>query len=72
MQDTAWPLALRADADGLLARGFDLAREMLKPSSYPADFPPLAKLDALQESASPFLSNTPNAKFYRPPIDLLP
>ena len=68
MQDTAWPPALRADADGLLARGFDLAREMLKPSSYPADFPPLAKLDALQESASPFLSNTPNAKFYRPPI----
>ena len=70
MQDTAWPLALRTDADELLARGFDLAREMLKPVPYPADFPPLAKLEALEKSAKSFLQNTPNAKFYRPPINV--
>ncbi len=70
MQDKAWPQALRADADGLLSRGFDLAREMLKPAPYPADFPPLAKLDALEKSAGSFLSSTPHAKFYRPPINV--
>lgn len=70
MQDSAWPLALRTDADDLLARGFDLARDMLKPVPYPADFPPLAKLDALEKSANSFLQNTPIAKFYRPPINV--
>ncbi|HEY2951983.1 MAG TPA: alpha/beta fold hydrolase [Verrucomicrobiae bacterium] len=70
IQDAVWPAALRADADGLLARGFDLAREMLKPKPYPDAFPVLAKLGALEKSAQSFLANTPNATFYRPPINV--
>lgn len=70
LQNPVWPAALRADADGLLAKGFSLARDMLKPSPYPAAFPPLAKLQALEQSAQTFLANTPNASFYRPPINV--
>ena len=69
-QNPVWPAALRADADGLFAKSFDLAREMLKPKAYPAAFPPLAKLNALEQSAQAFLATTPNASFYRPPINV--
>ncbi|MEA5502189.1 GMC family oxidoreductase N-terminal domain-containing protein [Halotia wernerae UHCC 0503] len=63
--DQRWPKELRDDVDTLLAEGYHHAEEMLKPTSYPEDFPPLPKLQALEKS-SEYL----NENFYRPPINV--
>jgi len=63
--DQRWPQELRDDVDTLLAEGYRRAEEMLKPASYPENFPPLPKLQALEKS-SKYL----NEKFYRPPINV--
>src|SRR5687767_14831435 len=65
LEDTRWPQELRNDTSTLLKEGFRRAEEMLKPTPYPEDFPPLPKLKALEKSAE-FL----NKKFYRPPINV--
>lgn len=62
--DPRWPVRLRQDPESL-ARGFRLAKEMLKPLPYPSDCPQLQKLDALEVSASQL-----GEKFYRPPIEV--
>ncbi len=64
-----WPVEFRSDPH-LLDEGYKRAREMLDPAPYPgppqsAEFPPLAKLAALEKSAKAM-----NAKFYRPPINV--
>ncbi|NDJ23209.1 GMC family oxidoreductase [Nostoc sp. B(2019)] len=63
--DKRWPQELRDDVNTLLAEGYRRAEEMLKPTSYPEDFPPLPKLQALEKS-SKYL----NENFYRPPINV--
>ncbi len=63
--DKRWPQELRDDVDTLLAEGYRRAEEMLKPKSYPEDFPLLPKLQALEKSAE-YL----NENFYRPPINV--
>jgi len=50
-EDRRWPLALQADRPGLEA-GFARAEAMLTPTTYPASFPPLAKMDALRLAAN--------------------
>ncbi len=64
-KDQRWPQELRDDVDTLVAEGYRRAEEMLKPSSYPEEFPPLPKLQALEKSAE-YL----NENFYRPPINV--
>jgi len=49
--DARWPQALRGDADGL-EEGYQRAEEMLRPTPYPARYPALAKLAALERSAT--------------------
>ena len=61
--DPCWPQELRDDLATLVADGLRRAEEMLKPTPYPQDFPPLHKLQALEKSAD-YLQE----KFYRPPI----
>ncbi len=61
--DPCWPQQLRDDLSTLVADGLRRAEEMLKPSPYPQNFPPLQKLQALEKSAH-YLKE----KFYRPPI----
>ena len=63
-EDPRWPKAFRDDPDGI-TRAYEHAEDMLKPSPYPATFPTLPKLEALQKSAN-FLG----APFYRPPINV--
>jgi cholesterol oxidase len=60
-----WPAPFRADVTGALADGYRRAEDMLKPSPYPEDFPALAKLHALEQSAKAL-----DAPFYRPPINV--
>jgi cholesterol oxidase len=61
--DPCWPQELRDDLSTLVADGLRRAEEMLKPTPYPQNFPPLHKLQALEKSAD-YLKE----KFYRPPI----
>lgn len=63
--DPCWPQALQDDLATLVAEGLGHAEEMLKPTPYPQDFPPLNKLKALEHSAK-YLQK----KFYRPPIEV--
>ena len=49
-EDERWPRALRADRTGLDA-GFERAKAMLTPTTYPQSYPPLAKVEALREAA---------------------
>ena len=63
--DPAWPAAFRQDVPTLLQQGFDRAKEMLGATPYPADFPTLAKLTALEQSATAVPGT-----FYRPPINV--
>ena len=51
-QDAVWPKELRDDPQGHLKEGFSRAEEMLKPVSYPADFPPLQKFTVLEKAAA--------------------
>ena len=62
LDDERWPIALRNDRAGL-DRGYEAAEAMLRPTPYPDDFPPLAKIAALQRSAA-------GATFYRTPINV--
>ena len=61
--DPVWPEALRKDVADGLHKGFERAREMLRPARYPGDAPP--KLAALEQSAAAL-----GAGFERPPIDV--
>jgi cholesterol oxidase len=72
--DPVWPEAIRNEASviangseqaPLLAKGYELAEEMLKPNPYPDSFPKLPKLAALEQSAKHMKS-----KFYRLPINV--
>ncbi len=63
--DPRWPTGIRADAQTLLAEGYQRAEEMLKPTPYPADFPPLPKMQALEKSAACL-----KADFFRTPINV--
>ncbi len=65
--DPRWPQALIQDLDGAVADGYHRAREMLKPQPYPQDAPRLAKLDALEASATALGWQD---QFYRPPINV--
>jgi cholesterol oxidase len=71
LSDPRWPAALRADADGQLKRGFAHATDMLRPTPYPREYPPLHKLEALGRSADSLArGNTPDVRFYPPPINV--
>ena len=50
LDDPRWPAELRTDRGGLDA-GFEHAREMLCPETYPTWFPALGKVAALRQSA---------------------
>lgn len=63
--DPRWPQALRDDLHTRLEEGYRRAEEMLKPTPYPPNFPPLPKLQALEKSAQGM-----GEKFYRPPINV--
>ena len=64
-EDPRWPAEFRADVAGRLATGYQLALQMLGPTPYPDNFPPLPKLQALEKSGASL-----NEKFYRPPINV--
>lgn len=49
--DPAWPAALRADLGTLMQKGYERAREMLRPAPYPKPVSDLPKLAALARSA---------------------
>jgi cholesterol oxidase len=63
--DPRWPKEVRQDLPTLVQAGYDRAREMLKPNPYPAGFPALPKMAALERSAQ-YLEQ----KFYRTPINV--
>ncbi len=60
--DERWPHALRADRTGLDG-GFTRAEAMLTPATYPASYPPLAKMEALRVAAE-------GASWYPTPINV--
>lgn len=62
-EDPRWPEPLRSD--GLLKQGYEWAKEMLRPTPYPEDFPELQKLAALEQSAQAM-----GEKVYRLPINV--
>ncbi len=72
-QDSAWPQAIKDDADGLLRDGFDKAVQMLRPQTYPAgdsdndsdQYPKLNKRQAHKKSAEYM-----GAQFYSTPINV--
>jgi cholesterol oxidase len=64
-----WPAPFKNNPD-ILKPYYDIARQMLRPKPYPdqtdpANFPPLAKLNALGKAA-----NYLHEDFYRPPINV--
>jgi cholesterol oxidase len=63
--DGRWPQAFRDDVNQLLAVSYSRAEAMLKPVTYPRDFPELPKLRALQKSAVAM-----RARYYRLPINV--
>ncbi|KST66741.1 alpha/beta fold hydrolase [Mastigocoleus testarum] len=64
-RDKCFPQEFRNDVRTLLAQGYNRAEEMLKPTPYPENYPPLKKLEALEKSAQ-YL----NQPFERPPINV--
>lgn len=64
--DARWPAELRGRPEELRPF-YERAREMLKPSPYPEDFPLLPKLEALRASATAMKQEQ---NFYRPPINV--
>src|SRR5262249_39987983 len=64
-EDSCWPKAIRNDYATLLEEGYQHAEAMLKPTPYPKEFPPLAKMQALEKSADALKES-----FYRPPINV--
>ena len=77
--DPRWPAELVKDLPTLVQKGYDLAREMLKPTPYPVGekhpdpnvgtWPALPKLTALEASSKVVLSDH-TGTFYRPPINV--
>lgn len=65
LEDPRWPQGVRNDIDTLLKDGFSRAAEMLKPMPYQNPSPPLAKLNALEKSATAM-----QASFLRTPINV--
>ena len=63
-EDKKWPAALRAELSTSLASGYDRARAMLRPVSYPGK-PDLKKIDAFKQSAEAV-----GGKFSYPPINV--
>lgn len=63
--DSRWPAALRADVGSRMVAGYKRAEDMLRPVPYPAELPPLPKLQALEKSAAAL-----GLPFYRPPINV--
>lgn len=61
-KDARWPEELRSP--GALDGGYQRAREMLEPKTYPDSLPKLDMLEALRKSAEAI----PNAKFSKTPI----
>ncbi len=64
-KDKCFPQEFRNDVSSLLAEGYNRAEEMLKPTPYPGNYPPLKKLEALKKSAE-YL----NQPFERSPINV--
>jgi len=64
-QDSRWPEQVRQDLSTLVQQGYRRAREMLKPLPFPASFPSLPKMEALEKSAQYLEQN-----FYRTPINV--
>lgn len=64
-EDPRWPAELVSDLPTLVEKGYELAREMLKPVAYPQGERRLPKLQALEASAQ-YLTG----KFYRTPINV--
>ncbi|WP_289355438.1 GMC oxidoreductase [Paenibacillus sp. S-12] len=50
-EDVCWPKEIRHDLHTLIEEGYERAKEMLKPSPYPDDYPALLKSKALEKSA---------------------
>ncbi|CAG8546209.1 1672_t:CDS:10 [Funneliformis mosseae] len=65
-QMSVWPNEIRNDQESL-KRGYERAREMLQPVSYPSNFPELPKLKTLEEQAR-LLGDKYHKNFSRPPI----
>lgn len=65
MRSHEWPTELQNDKQ-TLETGFERAREMLRPTPYPADFPELDKLKAMKKGSS-IWGKEP---YYRPPINV--
>ncbi|SEQ50896.1 cholesterol oxidase [Amphritea atlantica] len=60
-----WPPEILQHKDSLLKEGYQRAREMLKPTLYPDDWPTLAKTEAHKRSATAM-----NEPFCRTPINV--
>ncbi len=65
LQAPEWPEAFRADVEGGLEQGYRRAEAMLTPGAFPADWPRLLKLEALERSAAHL-----GAPFARTPINV--
>lgn len=63
--DPRWPRAIVDDWDAGVSDGYRRAADMLKPTPYPQDAPPLKTLEAMERSAR-FMKQD----FYRPPINV--
>ena len=69
-EDIAWPAELRSDGEGL-RRALQHARDMLKPTRYPATAVPLLpKLDAHERSSAAVAKKFQGTKFARTPINV--
>jgi cholesterol oxidase len=70
-QAAEWPADIKSEQGRAeLRAGYELAREMLRPTEYkfktdPGKFPPIAKISALEKSAAHL-----GAEFYPPPINV--
>ena len=64
-EDPRWPAEFRADVATRLEAGYRRAEEMLKPSPYPSNWPPLPKLQGQEVSAAAM-----KEKMYRLPINV--
>ena len=66
-EDPVWPQELRDDVGTRLQEGIERAKEMLKPTPYPDDFPKLHKLHAMEQSSEELGARE---RFYPPPINV--
>ena len=63
--DGKWPKAFVDDIHDGLEHGFSRAEEMLKPTTYPSNYPPLRRMEAHEKSAE-FIDQP----FYKTPINV--